>query len=84
MKLSQKLKEKIKKNLTIALVICAAITSTLATMKLADFSMPLNNTVTTTQASQSLLSDTQNSSNEITIAADGAIVCDSIVQGVRA
>ena len=48
MQLSQKLKEKIKKNLTIALVICALISSTLATFKLADFSMNSDNTMYTT------------------------------------
>ncbi|MBO5478219.1 MAG: hypothetical protein J6A04_00585, partial [Clostridia bacterium] len=42
MKLSKKLKTKLKKNTTIALTSIALVTTTLAALKLADISMPVN------------------------------------------
>ena len=72
MKLSKKLKSKIKKRTLQTLTSVALVTTTLAILKLADFSVPLK------------MNDARvNSVSTVTIADDGAIVCDSIVQGVR-
>jgi len=65
-KLSQKFKQTIKKNLIIALVICALISSTLATFKLADFSMNSNNSMYTTALAET--SNEENSSNNVRLA----------------
>ncbi|MBO5478752.1 MAG: cadherin-like beta sandwich domain-containing protein [Clostridia bacterium] len=78
MKLSKKLKTKLKKNTSITLTSIALVTLTLATLKLADISMPLKELMKV--GSRNIQGE---SKALVTIAEDGAIVCDSIVQGVR-
>jgi len=82
MKLSQKLTQKIKMNFAIVLLIIAVIISTLVAYKLAYISMPFNK-MSQVQTSENIVNATKTTSTEVTIADDGAIICESIVEGVR-
>lgn len=71
-------KTEIKNNL-ITVVFALLVTITLALFGLANFSMPFENRV----LFNAKLPEGSISRTTVTVADDGAIVCDSIVQGVR-
>ncbi len=89
MKLSKKLKTKIKKIVLLILVVVALVTTTLAIFKLADFSMPIkkiNSIQAQLEAETELQEEIQILSDEVTnddTTVGEVVICDSIVQGVR-
>ena len=89
MKLSSKFKKTIKKRILTTFASFALVTLTLAVVKLTGISVPEKINDLIKQSDTSLLTDTTDEQSnmiqttEVTIADDGAVVCDSIVQGVR-
>ena len=89
MKLSSKFKKTIKKRILTTFASFALVTLTLAVVKLTGISVPEKINDLIKQSDTSLLTDTTDEQSnmiqttEVTIADDGAVVCDSNDKGFR-